>query len=47
MARQKKVIETQATVNGEKATEPSKGNRNQFVYLGMDPIDEANTSTDK
>ncbi|VDH93835.1 Hypothetical predicted protein [Mytilus galloprovincialis] len=47
MARQKKVIETQTTVNGEKATEPSKGSRNQFVYLGMDPIDEASTCTDK
>ncbi|CAG2254625.1 unnamed protein product [Mytilus edulis] len=42
MARQKKVIETQTTVNGEKAAEPSKGSKNQFVYLGMNPIDEGN-----
>ncbi|VDH93837.1 Hypothetical predicted protein [Mytilus galloprovincialis] len=42
MARQKKVIETQTTVNGEKAAEPSKGSKNLFVYLGMNPIDEGN-----
>ena len=42
MARQRKVIETQTTVNGEKAAEPSKGSKNLFVYLGMNPIDEGN-----